>query len=510
MHFEWTRKLNQKFERYYTIQFRLTTLYLFIFGSTLIVFAMILYRSFRANQQNAFDIALFNHAIDISQGITVGPFGELMISPDVLTLGGRIFPFPTGSAYLQILTRDGIEIGRSKNLGKSHLPFLPEEMELLRQNRAVFRSIGLKELKLTPPPRRSTRLRLVTALTSGQARQDFILQVAVSEEFLSQASRGLRRFLLISIPLSLFSAALAGFYLSRRALIPVRRMIDQANRLSPQSLSDRIPVPTADDEIQSLSLTLNALLNRLERAFVSQERFIADASHELKTPLAILRGELDVFRSRSRTPEETTILIENVREEIDHLSRMVEDLLILARVDVGSAVIVKDKIQLEEIVFEVISKLEILARLKNIKIRFNLMPEENSSQTESPSFSTQGDSDLIQVLIKNLIENAIKYSPSHQIVEISLTCENENVVFSISNTGPGIPPVIISKIFDRFYRGPLPEHSGSDASCDHHRIQGAGLGLAIVQKIAEIHEAHVSVSSSPGQTTTFTLKIKKF
>jgi heavy metal sensor kinase len=494
----WLNKVCFHFQRYWSVRIRLTILYLAIFGSTLILFCSLLYRSFIINQQNEFDISLFNHAVDIAQGITVDPYGSLVINPDLLSMGGRIFPFPSGTVYIQILTLDGTELGRSRNLGSSRLPLPHKNLRLLPQSRAIFQTIQAQDMKIKPKAGHSSAFRLLTALSPGQSNRDFILQVAVPEEFLTQTTKDLERFLWIGIPLTLFAAALGGLYLSRRALAPVRDMIDRANRISPHHLSERVPIPIADDEIHSLALTLNDLLSRLQRAFESQERFIADASHEIKTPLAILRGELDVFRSRPRTPEEVSLFVENSLQEMTHLSRLVEDLLILARVDAGSAVVTKEPLQVEEIVFDVISKLEVLGRPKGVKIRFIL---GESNLTEGSSFSTQGDSDLLRILFKNLLENALKYSPPDQIVQVSLQEDLHWIYLEITDRGPGIPKEILPKIFERFYRGPIPDPS---------QAKGAGLGLAIVQKIAEVHGGKVEVRSVPGQETTFQVKIKKF
>jgi heavy metal sensor kinase len=462
-----------------------------IFGSTLIVFCSLLFRSFVTNQQNEFDIALFNHAVDIAQGITVGSFGNVVINPDVLSMGGRIFPFPAGTVYIQILSLNGTEIGRSRNLGKARLPISQRDIQLLPHSRAIFQTIDVRDLKVRIQPKNSTEFRLLTSLSPGQVNRNFILQVAVPEEFLHQTTRDLKKFLWIGIPIALLLSALGGLYLSRSALAPVRDMIDRANRLSPDLLSERIPVPPAEDEIQSLAMTLNALLARLQRAFESQERFIADASHELKTPLAILRGELDVFRSRPRSEEELSAFFSNSVQELNHLSRMVEDLLILARVDAGSAIIIKEKVQVDEIVLDVISKLEVLGRQKGVRIRLNL---------DEP-FSTLADSDLLRILIKNLLENAIKHSPPQQVVEVALKNQKESFQLSVTDHGPGIPQEILPQIFNRFYRGPASSNETS---------QGAGLGLALVQKISEVHGWSVTVQSNPHQDTTFTLQIKNF
>jgi signal transduction histidine kinase len=242
------------------------------------------------------------------------------------------------------------------------------------------------------------------------------------------------------------------------------------------------------------------LLERLQHAFQSQERFIADASHELKTPLAILRGELEVFRSRPRTEDEMNTFLNSALQELHHLSRVVEDLLILARIDAGTSILTKGAVYFEEIILDVISKLEPLARKKEVKIRI-IFPEEPSSHLDSPDpFLVQADSDLLKVLIKNLVENAIKYSPPNQVVEVKFHLDTDWAFFEVTDHGPGIPHALLSKIFERFFRGP---HS------DTHLISGAGLGLAIAKRIAEIHGGKIEVVSTPGERTTFHLQMRR-
>lgn len=489
--------------RYWTVRAKLTFLYLCIFGSTLIIFCSSLYKSFVANQQNSFDIALFNYAVDIAQGIRIDPFGHFVMGADLLSTGGKIFPFSPGNVYIQVLTLDGIEVGRSRNLGKTHLPLAQNDWQLVFQNRGIFRTLSANELQTREssagplPQKQATRegsFRLLTTLSPGQIEENFILQVAVSQAPLLQVTQNLKEFLWMGIPLALILSTLGGYYLSRKALDPVRKIIEKANNLSPDHLSDRVPVSPARDELQSLALTLNALLDRLQRAFESQERFIADASHELKTPLAILRGEFEVFLNRERNPEEVRSLIVSGVQELGHLSRIVEDLLILARVDAGSSVLAKSLTRLDEVVLDVITQLESMSRQKEVKIRMNLSGD---------LFVVQGDTDLLRVLIKNLIENAIKHSPAKQVVEIRLRSSQEWLDLEVTDHGCGIAPLVLPRIFERFYRGPeRPETSQKET-------QGAGLGLAIAKKIAELHNGEIKVSSIPDQETTFKVKMRR-
>jgi signal transduction histidine kinase len=486
--------------RNWNIRTRLTMLYLAIFGSTLIIFCSLLYRNFITDQQNAFDIALYNHAIDIAQGITLEG-NNLVVSPEVLSTGGKIFPFSTGNVFIQVLTLQGIEMGRSRNLGNAHLPPPMQNWQILFQSRGIFQTVTTRELQIKSHPGGPSIFRLLSSVAPGQMNRNFILQVAVPETLLTQVTQDLQRFLWIGVPFTLILAMFAGLYLSKKALAPVSDMIEKANSLSPNHLSERIPVPPTNDELHRLAITLNTLLDKLQRAFESQERFIADASHELKTPLAILRGELDVFRGRIRTSEEVSTFTASALQELNYLSRVVEDLLILARVDTGTAIIAKGPVQIEEVVIDVISKLEILGRPKDVKIRLLLSEKGQPQPLGENLFLVQADSDLLRVLVKNLIENAIKYSPPGQITEVNLQGDAQEIHLSVKDFGPGIPAEIIPKIFQRFYRGPASAHP---------QLPGAGLGLAIAQRIAEIYGGSVEVHSIVGVETTFTAHIKKF
>ncbi len=489
------RKFALFFNRKWTIRTRLTVLYLAIFGSTLILFSTLLYQNFIRTQQNEFDIALYNHAVDIAQGIYVDFYGNLNVSPEILSNEGKIFPFSASNAFVQILAIDGTIIARSRNLGLTELPFYRDNWQILLQSRGIFQTLSAQELRIPKSKDSPTQFRLLTALSPGKPTHDFILQLAVPETLLTPVVRDIKKLLGLGIPITLIFATFAGFFLSRKALVPVKQMIQKAHQLSPHNLQERIPVPEAHDEIRSLALTLNTLLDRLQKAFESQERFIADASHELKTPLAILRGELDVFRNRPRSAEEISGWIESMDQELFSLSKIVEDLLILARVDTGSEVINQGLVQVDEVVFEVISKLEVLAKKKDVKIRFNLEEKQENS------FQLHADFDLLKILVKNLVENAIKYSPSDQIVEVLLKGETDRIQLDVTDYGPGISPEVLPKVFDRFYRGPNKEGAS---------LPGAGLGLAIAKRITELYKGKISVSSIPGEKTKFTVEIKRF
>ena len=496
---------------YRSIRFRLASIFVAIFGTTLVLFSVLLYQVYVRSHQNDFDAALFNHAVDVARAVDIDFFGDLSVQGERLATGSKIFPFSLGRAFLQIRNLDGRVMGRSANLGRAQLPFLPEDAQVASMRGALFRTIDPVGLPGAANDDASS-YRMINYLIDRPQFPKLILQIAVPMTFLDRDRASLLTFLLVNIPLTLIVAMLGGLFLSRRALGPVSGIIEKAQAIGATQLSERVPVPPVRDEIQALALTLNDLLDRLQRAFESQERFVADASHQLKTPLSILRGEIDLMRSRDRTPEEIREFMASASQEIDHLSKTVQDLLILARVDAGNAALSIQKVRLDEVVLEEVSRLERLAFQRGIRIRIHLGEERTewshvgSGGAELRGFEMQGDPDLLGALFHNLIENAIKYSSDGGNVNISveeIAKENTSELeVRVEDDGPGIPESDLEKVFHRFYR----------VSSSKSATPGAGLGLAIARRIAEVHGGSIlaaNVDTKPSGAR-FTVRIKKF
>jgi signal transduction histidine kinase len=276
----------------------------------------------------------------------------------------------------------------------------------------------------------------------------------------------------------------------------VKLIIQKANAIEANQLKERVPVPDSRDEIFNLAVTINSLLSRLEKAFQSQERFIADASHQLKTPLAILRGELDLLLKKERSSEEVDAFLRSLSQEIDHLSKMVEDLLLLARTDAGVETFLFEKVRLDEVLIGEVARLEKLARTKSVKLKLNVDPNIKD-------FEVKGDVDLLKCLFHNVIENAIKYSPESSPIEVDLKQslgDNDKLIVEVRDQGPGIAPEELDKIFERFHRSANARNLGL----------GAGLGLAVAKKIADLHGAEIAAKSLKSQGSQFTVQIKNF
>ena len=228
-----------------------------------------------------------------------------------------------------------------------------------------------------------------------KAGYGLILQVAAPMVLLEREKQGLITFFAFSIPFILIVAVLGGLYISSRALAPVNAIIEKTRSLSAHQLSERVPVPEAHDEIRELAKTLNGLLNRLEQAFLSQENFIADASHQLKTPLAILKGELDLMRSRPRSAEENEQFLESASEEVRYLTRIIEELLLLRPNRCRGCELQLREARVDEIAIDCIARLEKFSKKHNVKIALNLSEEEGEKAQlrcfGGPGFDSKSD-----------------------------------------------------------------------------------------------------------------------
>ncbi|MBC7693551.1 MAG: HAMP domain-containing protein [Methylotenera sp.] len=462
-----------------SLRTRLVFLFVGIFGVTLILFSFFLYEVFVSNHQKEFDAALYNYTVDVASAVDVSFFGELTLTPNALTESEKVFPFALGEAFLQIYSVQGKPLARSRNLSNNVLKLTDEDRTAVLAQGSNFKTIPAKELARSRIF--SKNYRLLTYLINRSGPFDYVVQVAVPMVLLEHEKSNLITFFSFSIPIVLLIAACGGLYVSRKALAPVNAIIEKSKKITATQLSQRVPVPAAKDEIRELALTLNALLDRLEQAFYSQETFIADASHQLKTPLSILRGEIDLMRSKERSAQEMAEFLHSASQEVNYLSRMVEDLLILARVDAGASSLSIQSVRLDETVLEVIARLDRIATQKAVKLSVHF------SETQSP-METEGDGDLIRSLVENLIENAVKYSPEQGKVSVTLSeMPEERILLAVEDQGRGIPESSRDKIFDRFYR--------SENSRD--KISGSGLGLAIAKRIVEVHGGKIRVESRP-------------
>jgi len=296
----------------------------------------------------------------------------------------------------------------------------------------------------------------------------------------------LRRLFLIAIPLLVLCAATGGYFLAKRSLAPVASMAGQAAKISASNLDERLPVG-GGDELVGLAKVVNDLLDRLERAFAQQRSFVTDASHELRTPAAILRAEADVTLSREHRAEaEYRASVTVMQDAARRLGRIVEDLFLLARADSGELVAHRESLYLEDLVHDATRAVHSVADQRGIHVALGQLVEAQC----------QGDADLLGRLLLNLLDNAIKYSPAGGTVAVDMRRRNGSCEIRVVDGGPGIPAAARERVFERFFRVDTAR-SRSEPSA----TSGAGLGLAIARRIAELHAGRLELAESrPGHT----------
>lgn len=298
--------------------------------------------------------------------------------------------------------------------------------------------------------------------------------------------RRIRTLFLLLIPLMVSLAGVGGWFLARRSFRPVQAMAARAAEISARTLHERLPVES-DDELGHLARVLNGLLDRLEEAFQRQRRFVADASHELRSPAAVLRSEAEVTLSRPhRSEEEYREALGVIRDSARRLGKVVDDLFLLARMDEGHPVMMAEAMYLEDVVRETVRAARPLAEERGVGL-------EAREIVEAP---LRGDAELLSRLLMNLLDNAVRYAPPGTAVEVTLRKEEGAYELLVVDAGPGIPEEVQGQLFQRFFRV-----EKGRARTGKSLTGGAGLGLAIGRRIAEMHGGLLDLAESgPGRT----------
>jgi heavy metal sensor kinase len=287
-----------------------------------------------------------------------------------------------------------------------------------------------------------------------------------------------------SIPVMLLISALAGYIISRRALKPVVRLTECARSITIGNLAARLPVSPVSDELAQLAETFNEMLSRLEEAVKRITQFTADASHELRSPISFIRTTSEYALSTPGLDGETAEAFANIVKETEHSSRLLEDMLQLARSDAGRAQIICEPVCMAEIVREVVARLRLQAEQKRQRLVERVLDY---------GLQLSGDAMMLRRLVWILVDNAIKYTACDGCIEVALARAGENALFSVSDNGMGIPQALLPHVFDRFFR----------VDTSRGEQEGTGLGLAIAKWIAEAHRAQISAVSREQNGTTF-------
>ena len=380
-----------------------------------------------------------------------------------------------GGDLLQVCDEQGQWLYRSVALESNNIPIeLPTALGATRiENRQV--------------ERRSLRFASRRVVVNGKP---YTIQVAAG---LNEAFEALERFrwtLLFTTPLLLIAASAGGFWLSNRALAPFDQISRAAQRISIENLADRLKVTESGDQLQRLSETLNAMFSRLEASVRRIKEFTADASHELRAPVALIRTIAEVaVQRRNRPAEEYLDALEEILEESERTSQVVDSLMLLARADSGKENLECAPVDACAVVREAAEQGEKLARSHSLEFHANV---------PNGPVPIQADADALRRALLILLDNAVKYTPHGGSVKIALETNDGFAVVSVADSGIGIARQDLAHIFDRFWR----------ADKARSREQGgAGLGLSIAKWIVDIHGGSIEVESEPGKGSTFQLRV---
>ena len=298
----------------------------------------------------------------------------------------------------------------------------------------------------------------------------------------------IRKLFLFGFSAVLLLAAAGGFMLAQKSLRPMVTISGQAERISAKNLNERLKVRNPDDELGRLARVFNALLSRLDTSFRVMREFMADASHELRTPLTIIHGEAQVSLSKNHSENEYRESLTIIQDQAKRMAGIVSDMLALARADAGEQHLSMEDLYLNDLVVESCHAAQALATQKCIQLTCE--PSED--------LVFHGNEELLRRMIVNLVDNAIRYTSAGGSVSVKLDCEPALTRFVVSDTGIGIPPECVERVFDRFYRVGDPRTRSNG---------GSGLGLSIVKLAAESHRGSVDVISEPEHGSTFTVTL---
>jgi heavy metal sensor kinase len=453
-----------------SIRTRLTLWYTGLLAIFVLVFNVLVYVALQGVMLSDMDARLSAQVEEVSKRI------QAENNPMAVVLSGRArlpsIDVFSAQYFIQISHINGDVAQSSENLQGRRLP-APEDMPLNELNLYTADVGNDVQLRVASGP-----------IVLADLPPVLTVQVAQSLQAEEEALQAARRILVLGSAVLLLLSALGGAFLARRALDPINAITETARQITQTGdLDQRIPVIVPNDEIGQLTDTFNDMLSRLESLFQAQQRLVADVSHDLRTPLTTIQGNLDLLRRGGiDDPGLRAEALQAIGDESGRMRRLVNDLLLLAQADAGLA-LYKQPVEMDTLLLEVYRQAQMMS--KGVAVR--LGAEDQAL--------VMGDPDRLRQLLLNLVDNALKYTPPGGEVTLKLGRDDGWVQVSVADTGVGIAPEDLPHIFDRFYR----------ADPSRTRPGGSGLGLSIVQWIAQAHGGHVDVESQPGKGSTFTV-----
>lgn len=463
-----------------SIRSRLTAWHVAVLGFFLILFSLTLYAFLSKRLHESIDNSLKVSASVVQRAAMFdqsrSPLPGLDIFFDQFLGRSNI------NKFYRIYDGSGNVGSQSEGVDASQFPLSQEAYGRALNGEETFETFKLDK---------KHRIRVITMPVIRNKNLANLIQVGTSLKGVEDTLKNLRIFLFAAIPGVLILSTLGGRFMATRALKPVAEITQTAQDIAQgANLTRRIPLPEVEDEIGNLANTFNEMMDRLEKSFAQIRQFSSDASHELRTPLTVLKGQSELVLSKTRSKAEYQEVLSSNLEEINYMSRILEDLLTLSKGDEGVISLEKEPVDLGNIIEEVSRQVEILADEKDIKVILAYLEP----------VSILGDAHRLKQMVWILIHNAVKFSSRGGEIKITLQDLDDTVYFTIKDKGIGIPEADLPRIFDRFYRVDKAR-SREDG--------GSGLGLAICKYIVDRHHGTIDVESQLGEGTKFKLRFPK-
>ncbi len=460
-----------------TLRFKLTAYYVAIFGALQVGLWVLVQGLVASHLRQRFDTELLQRAQGIGEAIELDSrdHGSLRLAE---RLKGVIAPFESQNTFIQIRLSASGDSVRSANLRGFDFPFavVSEDTE---------RAPEWRDLRGAIPDALSGKghqLRLVN-ICLVEHRPPIYLQVAASLAPLERTLTVMQQLLIVFIVVSVLTAAIVSWLLAGRSLAPIGLITRHARRLSAAQLDQRIPAAAREDEVAEMVSAINDMLARFENQFKNQQQFISNVGHELKTPLAVLLVELQTRRARAAADPELDAFFDIAEDEVRRLLRTVEAFLILARARARRRLETTAEVSIEDVLIAGTQHGVRYADARNVRIVPKFAVDEQLSEPVVP-----GDADMLTTLIENLIVNAVRHSPPDEAVEVEAVSTPKQVQLFVRDRGPGIPEEHRKRVFELFYQVESPAGESGKA----------GIGLALVKAIAELHGGTVSVRNREG------------
>lgn len=457
------------------IKWKLTLWYGGILALILVVFSSGVYIYFRNSLQISIDVKIKSIAEVLASSMTdthnqsvFGNFERYLEN----VLGRK----PKGK-FIQIIDASGKIGAKMNDIETETIPVSFNTMERALKGEAVYETME----NVNP------RLRMLTLPILENKKVTSIVQVGSSLADFDETMRKLLIIMFISIPTSISVTIIVGYFMAKKSLRPVGQIRRAAVKISSSNLDERIDVKGRKDELSRLAETFNEMISRLKDAFQRVNQFSIDVSHELKTPLTILKGETEVALRKERANEEYKKLLESNLEEIDRMSRIIDDLLLLSKADSKDMKLNVENISLRDLLADVCMNMKVVATNKGIDLAVD----------ELTDVRFIGDELKLRRMLLNIIDNGIKYTQKGGVVTVSSSTDNGYAYITVKDNGVGISKDDLKYIFDRFYR----------ADRSRKRESGSGLGLSISKWIAEAHKGTIEVESQLSAGSQFSIKL---